>query len=340
MRLFGLLPQEDFETLDSLTSEVIQEIGDINFVVVGASGFLGRWLSTYFTYMQQNKKFLGTVSLVLRDQDKISEIQKMSESPLRRIIQIDTLGRESFNHLNQARIVIIYAASSTSSTALTGEETSHQAIALAEKIISYLPDQHITFVHLSSGGIYELGARILPGIPKDYKLQNRSDNAYLNEKIAIEKWSQQQTQSGFMISRNPRLFSFYGPGLQLDRHFAIGEFMSRARKGLPIQIKGNPDNIRSYLYPTDAVRQLLLQCTLEDTCYEQVGSAIPMTILEAGQVIAKNYDVPIEILINHDLVKDNYLPLDVPEENEKIFADGIKIWSEWLNNTTINHFFN
>ena len=116
--------------------------------------------------------------------------------------------------------------------------------------------------------------------------------------------------------------------------------MSRARKGLPIQIKGNPDNIRSYLYPTDAVRQPILQCTLDDTSYEQVGSAIPITILEAGQVIAKNYDVPIEILINHDLVKDNYLPLDVPEENEKIFADGIKIWSEWLNNTTINHFFN
>jgi nucleoside-diphosphate-sugar epimerase len=339
MRLFGLLPKEDFETLDSLTSELIQEIGDINFVIVGASGFLGRWISTYFTYMQQNKKFLGTVSFVLRDREKISEIQNIPVSPLRRIIQIDTLGEESFNHFNQERIVIIYAASSTSPTTLAGEETSREAIALAEKIISNLPDQHTTFVHLSSGGIYELGARILQGIPKNYELQNKSDNAYLNEKISIEKWSQEQTKSGRLISRNPRLFSFYGPGLQLDRHFAIGEFIKRARTGLPIQIRGNPRNIRSYLYPTDAVRQLLLQCKLSEPSYEQVGSAIPITILQVGQIIANSYGVPIEILKNHSLAIDNYVPLDVPREKEKNFDEGIKIWGRWLNNTTINHLF-
>jgi dTDP-glucose 4,6-dehydratase len=340
MRLFGLLPQEDFETLDSLTSELIREIGDINFVIVGASGFLGRWVSTYFTYMQRYKKFSGTLSLVVRDRTKISEIQNIPVSPLRRIIQIDTLGEESFNHFNQERIVIIYAASSTSSTSLTGEETSHQAIALAEKVISHLPNRHITFVHLSSGGIYELGARRLTGIPKDYKLQSNSENAYLNEKISIEKWTEEQNRSGRLISKNPKLFSFYGPGLQLDRHFAIGEFMLRASKGLPIQINRNPENIRSYLYPTDAIWQLLYQCKLGGPSYEQIGSASPKTILETGQLIAKNYGVPVEISINHDLAIDNYLPLDVPRGNETNFEDGIKIWIRWLKYITINHSFN
>jgi nucleoside-diphosphate-sugar epimerase len=340
MRLFGLLPQEDFETLDSLTSELIREIGDINFVIVGASGFLGRWVSTYFTYMQRYKKFSGTLSLVVRDRTKISEIQNIPVSPLRRIIQIDTLGEESFNHFNQERIVIIYAASSTSSASLTGEETSHQAIALAEKVISHLPNRHITFVHLSSGGIYELGARRLIGIPKDYKLQSKSENAYLNEKISIEKWAEEQNRSGRLISKNPKLFSFYGPGLQLDRHFAIGEFMLRASKGLPIQINGNPENIRSYLYPTDAVSQLLLQCKLSEPKYEQVGSSVPITILQAGEIVAKNYGVSIEILENHNLEIDNYMPLDVPGENEKNFDEGIRTWMRWLNYTNISYLFN
>ena len=340
MKLFGVLPEEDFQALSNSTSELIKEIGEINFIIVGASGFLGRWISTYFTYMQKHKEFAGTLSLVLRDGTNISELRNMTQSTLHRVIQIDAIRPESFSHFNLERVVIIFAASSTSSTTLKGDETSSQATSLAEKIISLLPERHITFIHLSSGGIYESGSRQLLGIPRNYEVQSRCKNSYLNEKIAIENWSRKQNESGRLISRNPRLFSFYGPGLQLDRHFAIGEFINRARAGMPIQIRGNPKNMRSYMYPTDAIWQLLLQCQLKKPSYEQIGSAIPMTILEAGQAIAKNYNVSVEILGDHSLEIDNYVPLDVPREPEKNFDLGIKLWSRWLNNTSISHLFN
>ena len=340
MKLFGLLPEEDFETLSKSTNELIKEIGDANFIIVGASGFLGRWLSTYFAYMQMHGQFPGTVTLVLRDISKVTEIRNMKQSPLPRVIQIDSLEVESFSHLNLDRVVIFFAASSTSSTSLKGEETGSEATSLAEKVISLLPRRHITFVHLSSGGIYESSARQLQGIPRNYRLQNHGENAYINEKLTLENWSQKQNTLGRLVSRNPRLFSFYGPGLQLERHFAVGEFMEKARKGLPIQIRGNPKNIRSYLYPTDAIQQLLLQSQLSEPSYQQVGSAIPMTILEVGQVIAKNYGVPLEITKDHSLETDNYLPLDVPIETERNFDLGIKLWSRWLNNPSIDNLFN
>ena len=115
--------------------------------------------------------------------------------------------------------------------------------------------------------------------------------------------------------------------------------MDKARKGLPIQIRGNPNNIRSYLYPTDAIQQLLLQSQLSEPSYQQVGSAIPMTILEVGQVIAKNYGVQLEITKDHTLETDNYLPLDVPIEIERNFDLGIKLWSRWLKDPSIDNFF-
>lgn len=335
MELFGLLPQSDLEELAGLTDGLIQENRNSNFVVIGASGFLGRWLSTFFTFLQVSGEFKGTVSHVVRDPSKVSELESLSNSLPSRVIQIKSLEKNSFGHLTEDRVIVFYAATSTTTT--TGNTLpSDSPTLIAEKVVSFLPQGNITFIHLSSGGVYAPSARQLSSIPKKYKSQDYATDNYTKEKLALEKWSDQLDRQGRLTARNPRLFSFYGPGLQLDRHFAIGEFMARGRTQQEIQIKGNPSNLRSYLYPTDAIRQLILQTKTRGLIYSQVGSLVPITIAEAGSTIADMYGIKFRILTKHETVVDNYVPQDVPKLMEINFIQGLKRWRNWLDHLDLN----
>ena len=335
MELFGLLPKGDLEELAGLTDKLVQDSRNSNFVVIGASGFLGRWLSTFFTFLQASGEFKGTVSHVVRNASRVSELESLSNPSLSRVIQIDNLDTNSFSHMTEDRVVVFFAATSTA-TSTMNPMSSDLSTLLAEKVVSFLPQRNLTFIHLSSGGVYEPSARQLNSIPKDYKLRDHVKDNYTREKIELEKWCTQQDRQGRLIGRNPRLFSFYGPGLQLDRHFAIGEFMARGKTKQNIRVNGNPENLRSYLYPTDAIWQLLLQTTLDEPIYSQVGSFVSITIAETGTAIADMYGVKSEISSQHEVGTNNYVPRDVPKLEEVDFSQGLNRWRKWLNYMDLN----
>lgn len=335
MELFGLLPQSDLEELAGLASPLVQDNRNTNFVVIGASGFLGRWLSTFITYLQVIGEFEGTISHVVRDASKVSEFESLSNASVIRVIQTKNLDKNSFSHMKENRVVVFFAATSTT-TSIMNPDFSASSTLLAEKVVSFLPQRDLTFIHLSSGGVYEPSARKLNSIPKDYKVQDQARDNYTREKIDLEMWSNKLHSQGILMARNPRLFSFYGPGLQLDRHFAIGEFMARGMNKQDIRINGNPRNLRSYLYPTDAIWQLLLQTKPDEPTYSQVGSSVSRTIAEVGSEIADMYGVKTEISSQPELEINNYVPQDVPKFEEVILSQGLTRWRKWLNVVDLN----
>ena len=330
MRIFGVLPAEDLEHLATSFEANFKNLKEVNFIVLGASGFLGKWIATFIKFLDCSSIFSGTLTLVVRDPNKLKELMDVTNVGKCKIVVSDTISKSSFSHLQESHTVIIFAATSTSSSGDNVGNSQSNGILLAERIIAALPCVPVTFVHLSSGGVYLPESRKLKAIPGNYPLQVTSKDLYISEKLALEYWTPPQLCKEYVVSRNPRLFSFYGPGLQLDRHFAIAEFMRKGLEGKTILIKGNPNNLRSYLYPTDAIRQILEQCLTSEPKYSQIGSSRPISILEVAQIVAQEFDVEVEIEVSKEGFVNNYVPQDVAEAEEKNFVSGISLWAEWL----------
>jgi nucleoside-diphosphate-sugar epimerase len=80
---------------------------------------------------------------------------------------------------------------------------------------------------------------------------------------------------------NTRCFAFVGPGLPLDGHFAIGNFLRDALAGRPIALSSAGQAVRSYLYGADlAVWLLLLLLEAPGGACVNVGSDEGLRVLD------------------------------------------------------------
>lgn len=123
-----------------------------------------------------------------------------------------------------------------------------------------------------------------------------------------------------------RCFAFVGPYLNLDIHFAIGNFIRDVIQNKNIIIKGDGRPLRSYLYTADLVIWLftILLNSSNKSIYN-VGSSKEISITNLAKKVAKsvnNYTGNIKILkeSNYNYPTPKYIP-----DNTKIINElGVK----------------
>jgi dTDP-glucose 4,6-dehydratase len=111
-----------------------------------------------------------------------------------------------------------------------------------------------------------------------------------------------------------RPFAFTGPYQDLEKPWAINNFMRDAILGGPIRILGNVNTVRSYLYGSDAAFWLLaiLSSSKPATTYN-LGGEEGVTIEKLAEKIATNFHQKIDIHIKSDKDDKAHYSVSIPD---------------------------
>ena len=237
-----------------------------NLVISGATGFVGKSVLTLLRRLSEQFKInfslltsSRTSPLVLSNQSRIRHVHLRSDDRDLPAL-LESWGATHFMHL---------ATPTTRETgAMDFNLVSESTLGVLQMFIDFLGrSNNLRVLNASSGAVYgprEAGETQIP-IPIDapFNLAPWSDpikDHYTDVKRESEILISRATAEGKILGTNARLFAFMGPGLPLNSHFAIGNFIRDCVQRKSISIMGNPDTTRAYL-PSEMLAATLLEAT-------------------------------------------------------------------------------
>jgi dTDP-glucose 4,6-dehydratase/UDP-glucose 4-epimerase len=303
-----------------------------SLLVTGGTGFFGKWFLDLIFYTNKNyNKNILTTFIKRNDNKFFLDNPHQKNNKFLNIIETDILDLKSINH--QFDFLLHMAATSAKET-FNGETDTNKTKTLfngAKNIMNIAIQNNISKILFTSSGV------VYGSSSKDMK-----DESDINDSLDLEK--RNGLAKGKMLAENiisnmstenninfkiARCFSFVGPYLPLDMHYAIGNFINDAIFKENIIINGNGSPYRSYLYITDTLVWLLKLLVGNAEGIFNVGSERRIQIIELANmvkdIIAPTKKVIIQEKEMHEgnFKRNIYLP-----NTEKIRESlGVKEWT-------------
>lgn len=242
----------------------LRALDGASIFMTGGTGFFGRWLLATLAHGRTRLSLRTTVTVLTRRPGAfVSAYPDLAADDEVRLVAGDV---RSF-HFPPGRFSHMIHAATDTSVAADGDPGTLTASIVdgTRRIIDHAAQCGAErLLYVSSGAVYgpqrpdlsaipeqDLGAPAEPDPPTAYGRAKRMAEQLCTAAALV-------TGLQVVIARP---FAVVGPGLPLDAHFAIGNFIRDALAGRDISVKGDGRAERSYLYAADLAAWLLTMLT-------------------------------------------------------------------------------
>jgi dTDP-glucose 4,6-dehydratase len=327
-------PVEDIDEILDISAGAIMGLAGAKLAIFGGTGFIGSWLIQ--TLVEANHRWQSEIDITVftRSVPKARSRFHFIGSQFLSFQEIDFKDSD----LVHPQLFDFYIGGATPSAAATGlsdENLVWQSTVNSSRLIveNSRHFQNVPRVlNLSSGAVY---GKFFIDPKTELKYHCRADSVYAKAKLESERILNVARSNRLVSLANARLFSFLGPGIRLDQHFAVGQFMHNILLGKRITLNGNCKTVRTYMYPTDLISSLisLLISSNEITC--NIGSRNEMQMRHIVERFALIGAVDFDVVGNPDMPINIYSPLSTdhsvnfPVNNTVDIDSGIRRWLQW-----------
>lgn len=295
---------QDFEKLPFDNGDFHEELHHKKILITGATGFVGKWILYYLSYLHNSKKIVFEVLALSRDPELF--LHNHPEIKNAKFINWAKCDIEEKLDLDFKPDYVLHMATDVSKIRNDHTSSSLEKIIKGTKnLLSYIQrfsEKKIKMLYLSSGAIYGLQ-------PSDIKLISEGNQGILNplasedfygesKRICENLCSLEMEENSNFHFCSARCFSFSGPFLPLKSNFALGNFIGSFLQEQDLEVTGSGLDKRSYLYGAD-MAHWLLKILIMGECGEayNVGSDQIVTIKElAEMIVSLNSKLKINIL--------------------------------------------
>lgn len=243
------LPHRDLEQVLALAGPDLSAFDGARIFITGGTGFFGRWLTESWAFAQSHLQAKGEWHILSRNPEAcLHALPHLARCPG---IHFHRGDQGSFDFPPGPFDAVIHGAvehGSPAQTFLGNLQGVRQVLAFAQAA------KASRLLLLSSGAVYGVQPPDLDRLPETYlgtRDSLEASSAYGLMKSASEFLGCEAARSGGPACVIARAFAFVGPGLPLDRNYAIGNFIRDALGTDPIGIEGDGTPYRSYLYASD-----------------------------------------------------------------------------------------
>ncbi|MGP0097260.1 MAG: NAD-dependent epimerase/dehydratase family protein [Terriglobales bacterium] len=244
----------DLDYVIERTEPLWQELRGQRILITGATGFFGCWLLESFAWANRRLHLDASLVGLCRHPAALGEkAPHLAQDPAITLHAAD-IRHGDFPHGTFSHV--IHAATEASAT-LNRESPLVMFDTIVEgtrRALRFSIASSVSkFLLVSSGAVYGTQPPHLTHIDETFTGGPDPLNpasAYAEGKRSAELLCALAASPRLAI-KIARCFAFVGPYMQLDAHFAIGNFISDAMQSRPLLVKGDGSPFRSYLYASD-----------------------------------------------------------------------------------------
>lgn len=271
-----------------LTDPLWQRLAHARLFITGGTGLFGHWLLDSLTDANQRLNLKISATVLTRH----AELAKAKMPYLDSRIHFHEGHVENFALPTERFDAIFHMATTSAEETFQGISQTQKLQMLFDGTKRVIDLAHKSgakrVLFTSSGAIY--GSQLCNQIQESAAMlidPLRAESGLALGKSVAEFLLRQASADTFLEVVIARCFSFVGPGMPLNLHYAIGNFIKNAGESNSIVIKSDGTAIRSYMYLGDLV-WWLLKLLLDGKSGEayNVGSDHPISIAELARKVA------------------------------------------------------